>query len=103
MSLNFKNATVDKEQVQVFAEQRTPGNDSIKVWMEREDGMLVATGTASVGEHVDTELRNRDFRPCDPSELRILHHLHEGSVAGRIRCAYRTNSTVRAFRSEPNQ
>ncbi|GIS19663.1 MAG: hypothetical protein CM15mP120_15790 [Pseudomonadota bacterium] len=75
LSLNFKNATVDKEQVQVFAEQRTPGNDSIKVWMEREDGMLVATGTASVGEHVDTELRNRDFRPCDPSELRILHRL----------------------------
>ena len=82
LSLNFKNATVDKEQVQVFAEQRTPGNDSIKVWMEREDGMLVATGTASVGEHVDTELRNRDFRPCDPSELRILHRLHEGLSLG---------------------
>lgn len=82
LSLNFKNATVDKERVQVFAEQPAVGAQSTKVWMEREDGMLVATGTASVGEHLDTELRNRDFRAADPSELRILHRLHEGLSLG---------------------
>ena len=55
LSLNFKNATVDKEQVQVFAEQRTPGNDSIKVWMEREDGMLVPLALHLLG---NTSIQN---------------------------------------------
>jgi hypothetical protein len=82
LSLNFKNATIDQERVQVFAEQRTPGSDTVKVWMEREDGLLVSTGTASLGEHNKTELRDKDYRPCDPSELRILHRLHEGLSLG---------------------
>ena len=82
LSLNFKNATVDLEKVQVFVEQPASGAASTKVWMEREDGMLVATGTASLGEHVSTELRNKDYRPCDPSELRILHRLHAGLSLG---------------------
>tara|TARA_B100000900_G_scaffold399289_1_gene401664 strand:- start:24 stop:875 length:852 start_codon:yes stop_codon:yes gene_type:complete len=82
LSLNFKNATIDQERVQVFAEQPRAGANSIKVWMEREDGMLVATGTASVGEHLSTELRNKDFRACDPAELRILHRLHAGLSLG---------------------
>jgi len=82
LSLNFKNATIDQERVQVFAEQPAPGANSTKVWMEREDGMLVATGTATVDEHVSTELRNKDFRASDPSELRILHRLHAGLSLG---------------------
>ena len=82
LSLNFKNATIDLEKVQVFAQQPVSGAVSTKVWMEREDGMLVATGTASLGEHGSTELRNKDYRPCDPSELRILHRLHAGLSLG---------------------
>ena len=82
LSLSFKNATIDLEKVQVFAQQRQPGEDTIRVWMEREDGLLVATGTASVGDHSESELRSKDFRPCDPSELRILHRLQPGMSLG---------------------
>jgi hypothetical protein len=83
LSLNYKFATVDKEKVQVFAEPLTPGANQIRVWMEREDGTLVCTGTAAMGDHSKSELRDRDLRACDPSELRILRNvksdLHLGS------------------------
>lgn len=82
LSLSFKNATVDLEKVQVFAEARQPGSDSIRVWMEREDGLLVATGTAAVGDHSRSELREKDYRPCDPKELRILNRLEPGMSLG---------------------
>ena len=82
LSLNFKNATVDLEAVQVFAEPPTDNNDTIKVWMEREDGLLVATGTAGLGDNQHTALRDKDFRACDPSELRILHKLKPGLSLG---------------------
>jgi hypothetical protein len=59
LSLGFKNATVDLEKVQVFAEARQPGADSVKVWLEREDGLLVAAGTAAVGDHSKSELRQK--------------------------------------------
>ena len=72
LSLNFKNATVDKELVQVFAEPLTEGYNQTKVWMEREDGLLVNTGTAALGDHSQSELRRKDLRPCDSAELRIL-------------------------------
>ncbi len=82
LSLSFKNATIDLERVQVFAETPAPGADAVKVWMEREDGLLVATGTASIGDHSQSELRQKDFRPCDPSELRILNRLEAGMSLG---------------------
>jgi hypothetical protein len=82
LSLSFKNATVDKEQVQVFAEPLSPGATQTKVWMERDDGMLVSAGTAAVGEHSQSELRRKDLRPCDPSELRILNRVRPGMSLG---------------------
>tara|TARA_B100000401_G_C52657033_1_gene648312 strand:- start:403 stop:903 length:501 start_codon:yes stop_codon:yes gene_type:complete len=66
LSLNFKNATIDQEKVQVFAEPRKSGEDSVKVWMEREDGLQVAVGSAAIGDHSKSELRQKDYRPCDP-------------------------------------
>lgn len=82
LSLNFKNATVDREKVQVFAEPLAPGANQTRVWMEREDGLLVSSGTAAVGDHSKSELRDRDLRPCDPSELRILNRLSPGLSLG---------------------
>lgn len=82
LSLNFKNATVDREKVRVFAESRQPRKDSVRVWMEREDGLLVATGTAALGDHAGSELRDRDYRSCDPSELRILNRVKPGMSLG---------------------
>ena len=83
LSLSFKNATVDSEKVQVFVEPLAPDQQQTKVWMEREDGMLVCTGTAALGDHSQSELRRKDLRPCDPSELRILNRLHAGMSLGQ--------------------
>jgi len=82
LSLSFKNATVDKERVQVFVESPAAGQTQTKVWMEREDGLLVCTGTAAVGDHSNSELRRKDLRPCDPAELRILNRLSPGLSLG---------------------
>ena len=82
LSLNFKNATVDLEKVQVFSNTPEVGSDSVEVWMEREDGLLVAKGTAALGDHASSELRARDYRPCDPGELRILNRLEPGLSLG---------------------
>lgn len=82
LSLNFKFATIDLEKVQVFAEKRKPGEDQIKVWMERDDGTLICSGTAAVGDLSQSECRTRDLRPCDPSELRILKNVNAGLSLG---------------------
>lgn len=82
LSLSFKNATIDREEVQVFAEPLAPGANQTRVWMERADGLLVNTGTAAVGDHSESELRRKDLRPCDPSELRILNEVEPGMSLG---------------------
>ena len=84
LSLLFKNATVDQERVQVFAEPLRPGASQTRVWMEREDGLLVCSGTAAVGDHSASELRTRDLRPCRPSDLRILRDVHAGMCLGHF-------------------
>ena len=86
LSLNFKNATVDGERVQVFAEPlqfARERDQQTRVWMEREDGLLVCTGTAAVGNHDQSELRARDLRPSNPSELTILRNVTPGLSLGR--------------------
>lgn len=82
LSLSFKNATVDQEKVQVFADALAPGATQTRVWMEREDGLLVCTGTAALGDHSQSELRKKDLRPCEPGELKILNRLHAGLSLG---------------------
>ena len=82
LSLSFKNATTDLEKVQVFAEVPQPGENCVRVWMEREDGLLVATGSAAISNHAASELRSKDYRACDPGELRILNRLQPGMSLG---------------------
>lgn len=83
LSLGFKNATVDQEKVRVFARPRVSGEQQVEVWMEREDGLLVCSGTAAIGDHSQSELRRKDHRPCEPDQLRILNRLHAGMSLGR--------------------
>ena len=84
LSLSFKNATVDKERVQVFAEPLLDGSEQTNVWMEREDGMLVSKGTAALGDHSRSELRTKDLRPCAPSDLKILNRVEPGMSLGEF-------------------
>ena len=82
LSLEFKNATVDGEEVQVFAEPRQGDENQVKVWMERNDGMLVAIGTAAMGDHSNSALQTVDRRESDPSKLKILNKLSPGLSLG---------------------
>ena len=84
LSLNFKAATIDREAVQVFADPLADGASQTRVWMEREDGLLVCTGTAAIGDHSHSELRQRDLRACDPSELKILRSVSPGLSMGHF-------------------
>ncbi len=80
LSLLFRNPTIDKERVRVFAE--SPRGSQTMVRMEREDGLLVCQGTAALGDHSQSELRARDMRACDPSELKILSRIEPGQSLG---------------------
>ena len=82
LSLLFKNATIDKERVRVFVQQPEPGASQTKVWMEREDGVLVCEGTAGMGDPAASQLRTLDYRPCDPSALKILRRVKPGMSLG---------------------
>lgn len=82
LSLKFRNATIDGEKVQVFADRPQEGTNQTKVWMERDDGLLVCTGTAAVGDHSQSALRSSDLRPCDPAELKILTRVKPGQSLG---------------------
>jgi len=97
LSLNFKNATVDREKVGVFADSLEPGKEQTRVWMERDDGVLVCTGTASIGDHSKSELRDRDLRPCDPDELKILKRLQPETSLGTYKVFASTDKQFDRF------
>ena len=97
LSLNFKNATVDLEKVQVLAEALKPGENQVNVWMERDDGLLVCTGTAALGDHSKSELRRLDYRPCDPEELRILKKVKPGMRLGTYDIAATTDKQFERY------
>jgi hypothetical protein len=73
LSLTFVNATQQAEPVRAIVGTATePENSQVAARMEREDGLLVAEGTASVGHPAaPTHLHSIDLRGCDPSELRM--------------------------------
>lgn len=80
LSLNFKNATIDREEViAMVASPQRRSDVQVEARMERPDGTLVAIGTAAVGEPAEPAyLRDIDLRTSDPSELRILSGVQPG-------------------------
>jgi acyl dehydratase len=90
LSLYFRHATTDGEAVQAFVERPPAGghDPQIRAWMTTPAGELVAEGTAAVGDpRVPSALHQRDLRPADPAELRILTALKAGQVLGDLRAA----------------
>ena len=90
LSLYFRHATTDGEAVQAFVERPPPGAHDAQVpaWMTTPAGELVAEGTAAVGDpRVPSALHERDLRPADPAELRILKAVKAGDVLGDLRAA----------------
>ena len=79
LSINFRNATTDREPVRAFLD--VPDGAQTRAWVEREDGMLVGEGTASAGEtNEPTALQALDLARFEPGEPRILAGLHAGDT-----------------------
>jgi hypothetical protein len=85
LSVYFRHATTDGEPVQAHLERPAPGARDVQVraWATTTDDTLVAEGTAAVGRPAEASaLRDRDLRPVDPAELRILKALRPGDLLG---------------------
>lgn len=86
LSLQFRNATTDGEPVVALVGQPDPaalesGAAQVAARMETPEGVLVAEGTASVGDHgLPTHLESIDLRGTDPTDLRMFPHLSVGQV-----------------------
>ena len=80
ISLYFKNATTHLEPVQAFMRVPDAGdNTQVDIWMTHENGMMVAEGTASVGNpDQPSALRQRVNNLHPPGEVRILNYLSPG-------------------------
>jgi hypothetical protein len=83
LSMQFKNATVEGEEVVAVIEAPTGASDEqVNAWTEGvEGGVTVAQGTASVGNPEEpTYLHALDLRLGDPESLRILHDVQPGTT-----------------------
>lgn len=81
LSINFRNPTVDREEVRAsIAHPAIEHIDAqVDAKIEREDGLLVGEGTASVGcPPDDTYLTGMDLSKYEPGELRILDGIKAG-------------------------
>ncbi len=81
ISMYFLNATTDREAVRAFLKE--PPHDAadaqVDAWIERDDGMRVAEGTASVGRpEQPTALLRRPLDRFEAGQLRILDRLKVG-------------------------
>jgi hypothetical protein len=80
ISMYFLNATTDSEPVRAFVKQPADASDvQVDIWVERDDGMRVAEGTASIGNPEEkSALMRREFDRFDSGQLRILGGLKAG-------------------------
>jgi hypothetical protein len=86
LSMYFLNATTDREAVRAYVKQ-PPGDCAdaqVDAWVEREDGMRVAEGTASIGNPGEpTALLRKPLDRFAAGELRILSNLKPGAQFDR--------------------
>jgi hypothetical protein len=81
LSCYFRSATLDGERVRALAQIPPAGaaDSQINVWMERDDGLQVLEGTASVGASAGLSmLRRKLAEPREPGEIRILSQVSAG-------------------------
>ncbi|HXU23615.1 MAG TPA: hypothetical protein VN697_06265 [Tepidiformaceae bacterium] len=86
LSMYFRNATTDREPVRASMRQPSKKDDTqVEVWVDREDGMRVAEGTASVGSSSEpTALLARPLDRFEPGELRMLQGIDAGYEFPRV-------------------
>ncbi len=91
LSMYFTNATVDNEAVRALlrAPEGDLANAQVEVWIDREDGMRVGEGTASVGEPGEpSALGGRDISRFADGEYRILASVRPGDLLGPVAVRY---------------
>jgi hypothetical protein len=83
ISIIFRNATTDREPVRAKVKQ-PPADASdaqVDAWIERDDGLLVGEGTASVGDpRVPSALEAIDLNRFESGSLRILESIAAGDT-----------------------
>lgn len=83
LSIKFRNATTDREPVRASIEQPPSDarNAQVAAKIEREDGLLVGEGTASVGD-VDepSALKSIDLSEYEVGDLKILAGVNAGDA-----------------------
>ncbi|MEX2236675.1 MAG: hypothetical protein WEB00_03950 [Dehalococcoidia bacterium] len=84
LSLNYLNPTTDGEPVRAFIRQPDKLQDAqVEAWIEREDGMKVAEGSAGAGNPEGPSfLRSRDLNRYAEGEYRILDGVNVGDDTG---------------------
>jgi hypothetical protein len=83
LSINFKNATMDREPVRALVDAPAKGatDTQVRAWIERDDGMLVGEGTASVGDVAEkTALQSIDPSRFAAPAPRILAGVSVGPI-----------------------
>lgn len=82
ISAHYLNMCVEGDKVRAFVEQPTTGAGEpniLQIWAEKEDGLPVLAGTASIGpDHPETELDRRRAKLRPAEKLIILEDLYEG-------------------------
>lgn len=88
LSLYFRNATTDKEPVRAFSKEveGEKKDAQVETWMKKDDGLLVADGTASIGRpEALSAIRIRMGKVPPAKELRMLEGLKPGKKTERTK------------------
>jgi hypothetical protein len=108
LSMYFLNATTDREAVRALVREPEFGarNAQVEAWIEREDGMRVGEGSASVGEPSEpTALMHRPLDKFSPGEFRILRGVKVGDKFDECEVGLTKEDIARRLKSitEPMQ
>lgn len=85
ISAQYRNACYEGDKVRAFMRAPPPEAAQVEIWMEREDGLEILRGTASVGgpnPPSAIEARLADLRPCEPRI--ILRDVEPGMLRPRL-------------------
>jgi hypothetical protein len=85
LSAHYRNPCFEGERVRAFIAKPAAGATQTTIWMQREDGVEILKGTASIGpDHPTTALDQRltELRP--PDQRVILHDVEVGMRSARL-------------------
>jgi hypothetical protein len=87
LSVYFLNVVVSGEPVQAVVERPASPGAQTRIHARRADdpNFRVCEGTASIGSYARSELRTRDLKTCDDSQLRLLKGVKVGKILGSAR------------------